>query len=116
MVDPARNNFGDEKLLKGEEPFICKVRLNPITGEIPALLTTPDFRNTYALTGFCCIDTRSPALFFSVHESNNDATQFAMDVEAAIETVFFQPGSFCLGQCSVSCWRREHSAGELAVD
>ena len=26
MVDPARIKFGDEKLLKGEEPFIRKVR------------------------------------------------------------------------------------------
>ena len=92
LVDPSRIKYGDEKLLKGQELFNRKVRRDPFTGEIPAVYTSPDFRNTYALTGFCGIDTRSPALFFTLHDANNDATQFAIDLQAAINSGFFHPG------------------------
>ena len=92
LIEPTRIKFGDEKLLKGEELFSRNVRRNPLTGEIPALLTTPDFRNTYSLTGFCGIDVRVSPVFFSIHESNNDAIQFALDLEDAISHGFLCPG------------------------
>ena len=104
MVNPVRIKFGDEKLLKGHELFLRNVQRNPLTGEVPAVLTTPDFRNTYSLTGFCGIDTRVPAVFFTLHESNNDATQFALDLEAAIYIGFFHPGDIIvLDNASYHC-------------
>jgi hypothetical protein len=53
---PSQLKFGDEKSLKGQDLFCRRVRRNPITGEVPAVTTTPDFRNTHSITGFCGID------------------------------------------------------------
>ena len=92
MVDPRRIKFGDEKLLKGQELFNRKVRRNPLTGVTPPVFISPDFRNMYMLTGFCGIDTRVPVVFFAIHEGNNDATQFALDLEEAIFLGFFNHG------------------------
>ncbi len=102
MVAPDRLKFGDEKLLKEQELYNRKVRCDPFTGKIPPMTTAPDFRNTHSLTGFCGIDTRPPALFFTIHESNNDATQFAMDFEAAIDSGFFHPGDILVLDNAVS--------------
>lgn len=92
LVDPTRIKFGDEKLLKGRELYNRNVRRDPFTGVIPPVLTAADFRNAYSMTAFCSIDDRSPALFFNIHDCNNDATQFAADLEAAIASGFFHPG------------------------
>ena len=55
-IDPRRLKFGDEKHLKGKEVFNRKNRRNPFTGVVPFTIVTPDFTNTYNLTGFCSID------------------------------------------------------------
>jgi len=88
-VDPYQLKFGDEKSLKGQEVYSRKVRRHPFTGEIPHLLTNSDFRNTYSLTGFCGIDRRSSAVFCSIHDDTNDATEFAVQVEQAIARGYF---------------------------
>ena len=86
--------FGDEKSLKGREAFNQKVQRNPLTGEIPMIHTTPDFTNTYSLTGFCCIDRRSTPVFCSLHESTSDATEFSGVVELVCSEGFFMKGIF----------------------
>ena len=88
-VDPYRLKFGDEKSLKGQEVYNRKVRRHPFTGEIPHLLTNSDFRNTYSLTGFCGIDKRSSAVFCTIHDDTNDATEFSVQVELALASGFF---------------------------
>ncbi|KAL7525047.1 hypothetical protein ACHAXR_003207, partial [Thalassiosira sp. AJA248-18] len=55
FIDPERIKFGDEKHLKGDEVFNRKVRRNVLTGEVPEMVVSPDFRNRYNLTGFCSI-------------------------------------------------------------
>jgi hypothetical protein len=45
-IAPHRLKFGDEKLLKGGDLFNRQVRRNPMTGEVPSVLTSLDFRNT----------------------------------------------------------------------
>ena len=91
-VDPSRIKFGDEKSLKGKEVFNRKVRRNPLTGEVPPLFTTPDLTNTYSLTGFCGIDKRSTAVWCSIHDDTNDAAEFALQVELALQSGFFRRG------------------------
>ena len=91
-IDPFRLVFADEKLLKGQEPFLRNVRVNPETGERPAMNPDPDFRNTHSITGFCSIDPTKPPVVFRIHEGNNDAEQFAMDVELAIISGYIRPG------------------------
>jgi hypothetical protein len=58
-IAPHRLKFGDEKLLKGGDLFNRQVRRNLLTGEVPSVMTSSDFRNTYAVTGFCGIDVRT---------------------------------------------------------
>ena len=91
-INPHRIKFGDEKSLKGREVFNRKVRRNPLTGEIPPIRTTPDFTNTYSLTGFCCIDRRSSPVFCYLHEGTNDGTEFSVVVELACSEGFFHEG------------------------
>jgi hypothetical protein len=49
-LDPKRLIFADEKLLKGQELFTRTVRVDPMTGEKPAMNPDPDFRNTHSIT------------------------------------------------------------------
>jgi len=110
QIDPRRIKFGDEKSLKGKEVFNRKVRVNPMTGEIPPLYTTSDFRNTYSLTGFCSIDRRSTAVFCSIHDEINTATEFSVQVELAMSSGFFYPGDvMVLDNATI------HSGGENSV-
>jgi hypothetical protein len=46
-LDQSQLKFVDEKSLKGAEIFNRKVRRDPITGEVPFIITDPNFRNTY---------------------------------------------------------------------
>ena len=46
VLDPERLIFADEKLIKGQELFNRLVRRDPITGEKPAMIPDPDFRNS----------------------------------------------------------------------
>lgn len=109
-VDPYRLKFGDEKSLKGKEVFNRKVRRNPLTGEIPPLVTTPDFTNSYSLTGFCGIDRRSSAVWCSVHDGTNGADEFALQLEQACHSGFFHCGDILvLDNCVI------HIGGENTV-
>ena len=92
LIDPTRIKFGDEKHLKGQELFNRKVRRDILTGAVPASLTSPDFRNTYAITGFCGIDPRSTAVWYNIHEDTNGASEFAIQLEMAIMSGFFNRG------------------------
>ncbi len=56
-LDQSRLKFVDEKSLKGAEIFNRKVRRDPITGEVPSIITDSDFRNTYTIIGLCGVDT-----------------------------------------------------------
>jgi hypothetical protein len=77
--------YGDEKLLKGEEVFCRKTRRNVLNRQIPASLTASDFRNTYAIIGFCGIDRRTRPLHY-------DAEMFAKEIEYALATGHLIPG------------------------
>jgi transposase len=92
MIDPHRLKFCDEKSLKGQEVYARKVRRNPITGVTPVIMTDSDFRNTYSITGFCGVDRSTYAVFVSIHEMTNDATDFAISVELAIARGFLKRG------------------------
>lgn len=90
-LDPERLVFADEKLLKGQELFNREVRRDSITGEKPCMVPDPDFRNTHSVTGFCLIAGDRKPLIFRIHEGNNDAEQFSIDVESAIGCGWLRP-------------------------
>jgi hypothetical protein len=94
QVDPSRLIFADEKLLKGQELFNRLVRKDPMTGKTPCMNPDPDFRNTHSITGFCSISGDRQPVLFRVHEGNNNAEEFARDVEAAILCGYIRPGDF----------------------
>ena len=87
---PERCKFGDEKHLKGQELYCRDVRRNPITGEVPPIVTDPDFRNTHSITGFCGIDRTTNPIWYRIRKSTNDSERFLCDVEAAIATGFLK--------------------------
>jgi len=86
---PNKIKFGDEKHLKGQELYSRKVRRNPITGDVPAIHTESDFRNTYNITGFCGMDQRTNPVWFKIQRSqdgnNNSDTFFDIIVEAIMD-------------------------------
>jgi transposase len=91
-INPSKLKFGDEKGLAGKEVYKRNVRRNPFNGLVPPLQTNPDFTKNYSLTGFCGIDDRSSAVFCIIHEEINDATEFALQLELAINSGFFHRG------------------------
>lgn len=91
-IDPRRLKFGDEKLLKGSEVYCKKGRRNVITGEVPTHVVNGDFRNTYAITGFCGIDPECPAVSFDIHDEKNNAASFGNAVIQAIGEGFLRAG------------------------
>ena len=66
----------DEKLLKNSEAVIRKTWHNPMTGEVPPILTNDDFQNTYKVLGICEIDERVLPIFFKIHKESNDSSQY----------------------------------------
>lgn len=46
-INPVKIKFGDEKHLEGKELYCRRVRRNVLTGEVPAILTHPDFREVH---------------------------------------------------------------------
>lgn len=91
-IDPRRLKFGDEKLLKGREVYCKKGRRNVITGEVPKHIVNGDFRNTYAIIGFCGIDPDAPCMSFEIHDEKNDALSFSDAFIQAIVEGFLRPG------------------------
>ena len=89
-VDPFKIKFGDEKALEGKEVYDRGVRRNPFTGKVPAIATTACFTERYSLTGFCGIDRRTPPVFCVIHEGTNDAIEFGLQIQAAIEHGFLR--------------------------
>jgi hypothetical protein len=93
-VDPDKLVFADEKQLKGQELFNRDVRKDPMTGVAPAMTVDPDFRNTHAITGFCTTCRDKPAVLFRIHAGNNNAEQFAFDVEVVAQSGYLRPGDY----------------------
>ena len=83
-IAPHRLRFGDEKLIKGAEVYCRRTRRNVLDGTVPAIITPSDFRNTYAVFGMCGINEDTPPLYWRIHNSNNDAIEFAYDIEQAL--------------------------------
>lgn len=90
-VDPCRLKFGDEKLLKGSKVYCKKGRRNVLTGEVPEQMVNGDFRNTYAIVGFCGIDPNCPPTSFSIHHEKNNAASFSDAVIQALAEGFLRP-------------------------
>lgn len=65
-----------------------------MTGEKPAMMPDPDFRNTHSITGFCSCSGDRPGVLYRIHAGANDAEQFAYDVEQAIICGYLRPGDF----------------------
>ena len=111
-IAPHRIKFGDEKHLKGDEVFSRKVRRNPLTGVVPEMVVTPDFRNRYNMTEFCSVnpETTSRAVWYCINDIINDAEQFSVELEKAIQSGFLRGGDvLVLDNTTV------HNGGENSV-
>eukprot|EP00984_Skeletonema_dohrnii_P034680 scaffold33635_cov188-Skeletonema_dohrnii-CCMP3373.AAC.1 len=89
LLNFKRLVFGDEKLLKGQELYNRKARINPMTGERPVLTVTPDFRNTHSITAFTSLTSPLPT-WYRIHEGNNNAEQFSNDIDMALACGFLK--------------------------
>jgi hypothetical protein len=103
-VSPLQVKFGDEKLLKGTEVYCRQTRWN---GVVPPCFTSSDFRNTYPIIGFSCIDERTTALHYHIHEEANNSEQFAKEIETAVSTGFLRVGDILVLEDAVI-----HASGE----
>ena len=110
LHDRTQIKFGDEKHLKGAELFCRRTRRNVFTGVVPPILTSSDFRNTYSIVGFCGIDTQMSAVRYGITEGCNNADNFAMQVQLAIQSGFLVPGNvLVLDRASV------HTGGQNTI-
>ena len=55
-IGSERLCFVDEKSLRGAELFNVKGWVDLLTGEGPAHIVNPDFRNTYCVMGICLVN------------------------------------------------------------
>ena len=55
-IQTERLCFVDEKSLRGAELLNVKWRADPLTGEAPAHIVNPDFRNTYCVMGIYLVN------------------------------------------------------------
>ena len=86
MFDCSKLKFGDEKHIKGAELWCRKTRRNVFSGVVPPITTHSDFRNTYTIIGFCGIDGRVTSTRYGIVEGNNNADNFAIQVQLAVST------------------------------
>lgn len=91
-IKPERIKFVDEKHLEGRELWCRKVRRNIFTGEVPGIITHPDFRMTYSITGFCGIDRRVSPMRYGITLNNNNSESFSTNVVLAVSSGFLQRG------------------------
>jgi transposase len=90
QTNPFRVKFGDEKHLKGSDLFTRYGRRDPITGEVPNVITDSDFRNTYNITGLCGIDSRTVPVFFNINDQINNSEAFEFFIEEAVACGFLK--------------------------
>jgi hypothetical protein len=67
-----------------KELFTRYGRRNPLTGEVPNVITDSDFRNTYNITGLCGIDGRSAPVFYNINDQINDSEVLSFFIEEAV--------------------------------
>lgn len=92
VVNPGAIKFGDEKHLEGKDLYNRKVRKSVLTGEVPAILTHPDFRERYTIVGFCGIDPRVSPVRYGISLNTNDASSFSGQILMAIHSGWLLPG------------------------
>lgn len=103
-LNPEKVIFADEKSVKGEDLYNREVRRNPITGEVPAVITPSDFRNAHAITSFCSISPqkRHPCWFRILSNISNDKEEFYRTVELAINDGYFEPHDvLCMDRATI---------------
>jgi hypothetical protein len=91
-LNPEKITFGDQKPLRSQELSNRNVRKDPLTGECPAMITDPDFRNTSNITSFTTINRFKPApVWFDVHKNMNDAVRIIESTMGALRDYFWDP-------------------------
>lgn len=91
-IDPRRVKFVDEKHMEGKDLWCRKVRRSIITGDVPGIITHPNFRMTYTITGFCGIDRRVTPMRYAITMNNNNSESFSTNVVLAVSSGFLQSG------------------------
>ena len=103
-VNPGAIKFGDEKHLEGKDLYNRKVRKSVLTGEVPAILTHPDFRERYTIVGFCGIDPRVSPVRYGISLNTNDASSFSGQILVAIHSGWLVRGDILvLDNAAIHC-------------
>ena len=104
LVNPGSIKFGDEKHLEGKDLYNRKVRKSVLTGEVPAVLTHPDFRERYTIVGFCGIDPRVSPVRYGITVNTNDASSFSSQIIMAINAGWLLRGDvLVLDNAAIHC-------------
>ena len=61
------------------------------TGLVPPVMTNSNFRNTYSIVGFCAIDYRVTPVRYGIGQGNNNAENFAVQVQLGVLSGVFLP-------------------------
>ena len=61
------------------------------TGLVPPVMTNSNFRNTYSIVGFCAIGCRVTPVRYGIGQANNNAENFAVQVQLGVLLGFFLP-------------------------
>jgi hypothetical protein len=100
--------FGDEKSVKGHELWSKKARPDPFTGQSPPGTVVPsDFRNTYTVIGFCCVDPTVKPMHFTIGQENNASADFMANIINAAGCGWLKRGDFLVVDNA-----RVHSGGD----
>jgi len=63
---------------------VPETRRNVFTGLVPPVMKNSDFRNTYSIVGFCAIDCRVTPVRYGIGQGNNNAENFAVQVQLGV--------------------------------
>jgi hypothetical protein len=88
-----RLQFGIKKHLECAELF-TRTRYgrqdDPITGEVPVVITDCNLRNTHCITSLCGINSRTVPVFYNITDQINDFQALTFFIEEAVANGFMQ--------------------------
>jgi hypothetical protein len=88
--DHSHCNFFDEKHLVNKDTLPDRVRVCPLTGQVPAIPVSGDFRDAYNLFSIILANLDLPYLIdYMIGRDNGNAASFVAFIEYLISTSFF---------------------------
>ena len=103
ISDHSKFNFLDEKHIWNHNGQKLRVRRNPITGQIPSVKVSGNFRDSQSI--IACITTnktKPQKLFFTIGKQNNDSDTFMLFVRLMVAHRFLRHGEvIVMDNCAI---------------